>query len=445
MDLLIKGGILHDPVSEWEGPAEILIKGDKIEAVSLSIGPTDVPVLDLNGLIILPGLVDMHVHLREPGAEKKETIATGSAAAVAGGFTSVACMPNTLPPVDNKDIVSYIKERARNADLARVYPIGSLTCGLKGKEIAPIWEMAQEGVRGFSDDGRPVVDGGVMFRAMQAVLQLDLTVISHCEDLSLSAGGVVHAGPNGYRLGLPVIPSVSESVIVAREILLQQAVGGKLHLAHLSVRESVELLRWARDREITLSAEVTPHHLLLTEEAVGDFRTNAKMNPPLRSSSDKDALLEALQEGIIDVIATDHAPHRPQEKEEDFISAPFGVVGLETAFPLLWTKLVEEGLLSLSELVKCLSIVPAKLLGVPGGSLAEGSLADLVVIDPHMELTVNSEKFYSLGKNTPFNGWRLKGIPVLTMVGGDIKMWKGKVKGFSADFPSLERILFKKE
>ncbi|MDO9534362.1 MAG: dihydroorotase, partial [Bacillota bacterium] len=368
-----------------------------------------------------------------------------SAAAVAGGFTSVACMPNTLPPVDNKEIVSYIKERARYADLARVYPIGSLTHGLKGKEIAPLWEMAQEGVRGFSDDGSPVVDGGIMFRAMQFALVLGLTVISHCEDLSLSAGGVVHAGSHGYRLGLPVIPSASESVIVAREILLQQGVGGKLHLAHLSTRESVELLKWARDREINLTAEVTPHHLLLTEEAVGNFQSNAKMNPPLRSSSDKDALLEALQEGLLEVIATDHAPHRPQEKEEDFMNAPFGVVGLETAFPLLWTKLVEEGLLSLSELVKCLSIVPAKLLGVPGGSLAEGSLADLVVIDPDMELTVNSERFYSLGKNTPFNGWRLKGFPVLTMVGGDIKMWKGKVKGFSADFPSLDSILYKKE
>ncbi|RJX27240.1 MAG: dihydroorotase [Dethiobacter sp.] len=443
MDLLLKGGILHDPVNDWEGPAEILIKGDRIEAVSLSLGPVEVPVLDLKGKIILPGMVDIHAHLREPGNEGKETIATGCAAAVAGGFTAVACMPNTDPPVDSKEIVNYIKERARQADLARVYPIGALTGGLKGQEIAPMWEMAQEGVRGFSDDGRPVMNGGLMLRAMQFALVLGLPVISHCEDLSLSGDGVVHDGVHGYRLGLPVIPAVSEAVMVAREILLQQKVGGKLHLAHISAGESVALLRWARESGINLTAEVTPHHLLLTEEAVEYFNTSAKMNPPLRSSADRDALLEALQEGLIEIIATDHAPHRLQEKEADFLNAPFGVTGLETAFPLLWTKIVEQGILSLSELVKCLSTVPANLLGVPGGNLTPGSPADLVVIEPHKEYPVNTDSFFSLGQNTPFKDWRLKGFPVLTMVDGDIKMWEGKVKGFSKDFPELKGLFIK--
>lgn len=445
MDLLLKGGLLYDPATGWEGPAEILIRDKKVEAVSLSLGPVDVPVLKLAGKIVVPGLVDMHVHLREPGGEGKETIATGSAAAVAGGFTAIACMANTSPPVDGKETVALIKERARQADLARVYPIGALTRGLQGKELAPLWEMAQEGVRGFSDDGRPVMNSGLMLRAMQYALILDLPVISHCEDLSLSAGGVVHAGDCGYRLGLPVIPAVSEATMVAREILLQEKVGGKLHLAHLSSSQSIALLKWARERGATLTAEVTPHHLLLTEEAVADFNTAAKMNPPLRSSADREALQQALQEGIVEVIATDHAPHQPQEKEKDFLSAPFGVVGLETAFPLLWTKFVEAGLLSLKKLIKCMALVPARLLGVPGGTLTPGSPADLVVIDPQREILVDARQFYSRGRNTPFAGWRLKGIPVLTMVGGEIKMWEGKVKGFSWDFPHMEDIFNQKE
>lgn len=444
MDLLLKGGILHDPVNGWEGPAEILVKGNRIEAVSISLGPVEVPVLELKGKIVLPGLVDAHVHLREPGGESKETIASGCAAAVAGGFTAVACMPNTDPPVDSREIVSYIKEKARHAGLARVYPLGALTCGQKGEEIAPLWKLAEEGVRGFSDDGRPVMNSALMLRAMQFALVLGLPVISHCEDLALSGGGVVHAGAAGYRLGLPGMPGVAEAVMVAREILLQQQVGGKLHLAHISAKESVALLRWARERGVNLTSEVTPHHLLLTGEAVEGFNTNAKVNPPLRAAADRDALLEALQEGLIEIIATDHAPHNPREKEADFLNAPFGVIGLETAFPLLWTKIVEQGILSLAELVRCLSIAPAKLLGVPGGNLAPGMPADLVVIDPQKEGLVHPDKFYSRGRNTPFREWRLKGFPVLTMVDGDIKMCDGKVKGFSHDFPAALENLFNK-
>jgi dihydroorotase len=288
------------------------------------------------------------------------------------------------------------------------------------------------------------MNSALMLRAMQFALVLGLPVISHCEDLALSGGGVVHAGAAGYRLGLPGMPGVAEAVMVAREILLQQQVGGKLHLAHISAKESVALLRWARERGVNLTSEVTPHHLLLTGEAVEGFNTNAKVNPPLRAAADRDALLEALQEGLIEIIATDHAPHNPREKEADFLNAPFGVIGLETAFPLLWTKIVEQGILSLAELVRCLSIAPAKLLGVPGGNLAPGMPADLVVIDPQKEGLVHPDKFYSRGRNTPFREWRLKGFPVLTMVDGDIKMCDGKVKGFSHDFPAALENLFNK-
>lgn len=434
-----------DPRASWEGPAEILVRKGRVEAVSPSIGPVDVPIIELHGKTVLPGLVDMHVHLREPGGEAAETIASGCAAAAAGGFTAVACMPNTSPALDDREAVACVRQRADSAGLARVYPIGALTRGLGGKEMSAMWNLAQEGVKGFSDDGMPVIDGGLMLRAMQFALLLGLPVISHCEDLSISSGGVVHAGTCGYRQGLPVIPSVSEAVMVARELLLQKHTGARLHLAHVSTRESVALLRWAAGEGINVTAEVTPHHLFLTEEAVEGFNTDAKMNPPLRSPSDREALLEALRGGLITVVATDHAPHSLPDKEKDFLSAPFGVVGLETALPLLWTMLVERGLLSRAELVNCLSANPAAVLGVPGGTLAPGAPADLVVVDSGKEFTVDRENFYSRGKNTPFQGWRLRGLPVLTMVGGDIKMWKGRVKGFSSHFPETDALITGRE
>ncbi len=436
MKVLIKGCFLCDPCSGWEGPAEILVKEGKIEAVAPSIEGVDAPVMDIKGCYVFPGLVDMHVHLREPGGESKETVFTGCAAAVAGGFASVACMPNTSPPLDRKETMLYVQQRAASAGLARVYPIGALTKELRGLEPAPLWELAREGARGFSDDGRPVKDGGVLYKIMQWASLLGLPVISHCEELSLSAGGAVHAGPCGYRMGLPVIPSCSEAVIVARELLLNREVKGKLHLAHISCKESVELLGWARERGIDFTAEVTPHHLLLTEEAVESFNTDAKMNPPLRSPEDRDSLLQALRDGLINIIATDHAPHTSWEKEKDFLNAPFGVVGLETALPLLWTELVEKKLLSPLELAGLMSLNPAKALGVPGGTLAPGSPADLVVVDANRESEVAPEKFFSRGRNTPFKGWKVKGLPVLTMVEGDVKMYEGLVKGFSENFPS---------
>jgi dihydroorotase len=434
MELLLRGGVLHDPATGWAGPAEILIRGNKIEAVSGSIANVDVPAIDLGGKVILPGLIDMHVHLREPGGESQETIASGCAAAVAGGFTSLACMPNTLPPADNKTVISYIKERARKADLARVYPLGTISLGSEGKELSNMWELAAEGARGFSDDGRPVIDGGLMLKAMQVAFSLGLPIISHCEDLTIADQGAVHAGPTGYRLGLPVIRPAAEAAMVARDLLLQEEIGGKLHLAHISSRKSVALLRWAAERGTVFTAEVTPHHLFLTEEAVGKFSSDAKMNPPLREAADRSALQQALKDGLIGVVATDHAPHRLLDKEKDFLGAPFGVVGLETALPLVITLLLLEGQISWEQLVDFFSIAPSRILNVPGGTLAPGSEADLVVIDLQEERHVEKESFYSRGKNTPFQGWALKGHPVLTMVGGDIKMLAGKVKGFSPGF-----------
>jgi dihydroorotase len=443
VDLLLRGGFLCDPCAKWDGPAEILIRHGRVEAVSLSLGPVDLPVLELGGKIILPGLIDMHVHLREPGQEHKETIATGCAAAVAGGFTAVACMPNTSPPADSKETVAYINERAARTDLARVYPIGAITAGLRGVELSAMDELAAAGVKGFSDDGRPVSDSKLMLQALRFARVLGLPVISHSEDLSLAAGGVVHAGATAYRLGLPVIPAVAEAAAVARDLLLQQEAGGHLHLAHLSSRLSVSLLAWARQLGIAYSAEATPHHLLLTESAVDGFNTAAKMNPPLRDEADRAALREGLANGLIDVIATDHAPHHAAEKEKVFIEAPFGVSGLETAFPLLFTHLVETGIISLSRLVNCLSTAPARILGVPGGTLAPGTAADLTVIDTRAEREVNKENLYSLGKNTPFHGWVLRGFPVLTMVEGDIKMCRGAVKGISEAFDAVRETVLR--
>ena len=442
MDLLLRGGVLCDPFSNREGQVEILIRNGLVEGIAPTLGTVDVPILELDGKLVLPGMIDMHVHLREPGGEKKETIVTGCAAAVAGGFTAVACMPNTSPPVDSKETVAYIKERANRADLARVYPIGALTVGLQGKELSAMTDLAAEGVRGFSDDGRPVSDSALMLRALQFARTLGLPVLSHCEDLSLAAGGVVHSGATGYRLGLPVISAASEAVAVIRDLLLQHEGGGSLHLAHLSSRLSVSLLEWAKETGIKCTAEVTPHHLLLTETAIDGFNTAAKMNPPLRDDADRKVLCEAVQSGLIDVIATDHAPHHATEKERDYLNAPFGVSGLETAFPLLFSRLVETKVVSLSRLVTCLSAAPAQILGVPGGMLAPGSIADLVVIDPAAKRRVDKDKFYSLGKNTPFDGWQLVGIPILTLVGGDIKMCRGEVKGMSNSFkPAVETMI----
>jgi len=463
VDVLFKGGVLYDPAAGWAGPADILVRGKVIEAVFApvptsaststsdsaaasagALGHVDHPVIDLGGKVILPGLVDIHVHLREPGGEEKETVASGCAAAVAGGITSVAAMPNTIPPVDDREIVTFIREQAGRADLARVYPLGAISKGQLGRELVSMEELAAAGVKGFTDDGKPVMDGGLMLKALRAASALDMPVISHCEDLSIVTVGVLHAGPVARRLGLPVILPAAEAAMVARDLLLQEEVGGKLHFAHISSEKSVALLRWARERGIVFTAEVTPHHLFLTEEAVEEFSSDAKMNPPLREAADQAALLAALQDNIIEVVATDHAPHHPSVKAKNLFGAPFGVVGLETALPLIINELVLKGNLSWQRVVEVFSLAPARVLNIPGGTLAPGALADLVIIDPDIKRTVQKADFYSKGRNTPFQGRELQGYPVLTMVDGDIKMLGGLVKGFSEDFAAAaEKMLMR--
>ena len=439
MDLLIKG-YLCDPAAGWEKKAKIFIRKGQVEAIFPTESPdiSDVPVIDLGHHLVLPGLVDMHVHFREPGGEHKETLASGAAAAVAGGFTSIACMPNTFPPLDNAEKIRYIIKKARQIDLAKVYPVGAISVGQEGEKLSDLEAMAKAGAVAFSDDGCPVLDSSLMVAALKQALELDCPVIAHCEDVSLSAGGAVYHGEVGTRLGLPMVSKAAEPSMVARDIVLQNNTGGLLHLAHLSTRESVELLRWAKEMGRNVTAEVTPHHLCLTEKAVETHAADAKMNPPLGSEDDRQALVDALCRGVVDIVATDHAPHHPDEKTGNLVEAPFGVVGLETAFPLLYTFLVEPGLMSLGDLVFAMSVNPARRLKISGGTLAPGAPADLVVIDTQKEWVVDKSAFYSQGKNTPFQDWKLRGIPVMTIVNGDIKMINGRVKGVGEDFPGLK-------
>ncbi len=438
MDWLMKG-YLCDPGAGWEGRAAILIRDGKVEAIfsDVSSDISDLPVLDLQDHLILPGLVDMHVHFREPGGEYKETIASGSAAAVAGGFTSVVCMPNTSPPLDNVEQICFVLEKARLAALAKVYPVGAVTVGQQGEKLADHKAMAKAGAVAFSDDGRPIMNSRLMADALKKGLELDCPIIAHCEDLTLSAGGVVYEGAAGRCLGVPMVSRAAEPVQVARDLVLQRATGGKLHLAHLSTRESVELFCRAREAGQDVSAEVTPHHLLLTEEALKVCAADAKMNPPLGNAEDRWALQGALTQGLLDIVATDHAPHHREEKSRSLLEAPFGVVGLETSFALLYTFLVKKGLLTLEALVRAMSLHPARRLNIPGGTLSPGATADLVVVDPQHNWSVEKDAFFSQGKNTPFQGWKLCGSPVMTMVNGEIKMFRGRVKGVSADFPPL--------
>ncbi len=436
-------GYLCDPGAGWEDRATILIRDGKVEAIFPDEAPdiSDLPVLDLQDHLILPGLVDMHVHFREPGGEYKETIASGSAAAVAGGFTSVACMPNTSPPLDNAAQISYVLKKARLADLARVYPVGAVTLGQQGENLADHEAMAEAGAVAFSDDGRPIMNSRLMADVLKKGSALGRPIIDHCEDLTLSAGGVVYEGATGRCLGVPMVSRAAESVQVARDLVLQRATGGTLHLAHLSTRESVELFCRAREAGQDVSAEVTPHPLLLTEEAVKVCAADAKMNPPLGDAEDRSALQDALVQGLLDIVATDHAPHHQEEKGRSLLEAPFGVVGLETSFALLYTFLVKKGLLTLEALVRAMSLHPARRLNIPGGTLSPGAPADLVVVDPQRNWSVDQRAFFSLGKNTPFQGWKLCGSPVMTMVNGDMKMFRGRVKGVSADFPPLAEMI----
>ncbi len=422
MGLLIQGGRVIDPATGVDREADVLLAEGRIAAIDASISPGGRHrVIDARNLLVAPGLVDMHVHLRDPGQTHKEDIASGTAAAVHGGFTAVACMPNTIPPIDHPTVVEYIQRRATSTGACRVLPIATITKGRLGEELAPIPTLAASGAVALSDDGDAVKDAGLLRRAMSYARQVGLPVIEHSEDATLSNGGAMHEGMWSVVLGLRGIPSVSEEAIVARDIVLAEDTGARLHVAHVSTAGSVALIREAKRRGVGVTAEVTPHHLLLTDEAVGGYNTDAKMNPPLRGQADRAALVEGLLDGTIDAIATDHAPHTPEEKRVEFDSAPFGVVGLETALSVLLTRLVRPGLLSLMEVLRRLSTTPAAILGLAGGRLELDAPADLVLIDLDRRWTVDPAVFASKSRNTPFAGWELQGKAVMTIVGGEIK------------------------
>ena len=419
MQILIKGGHVIDP-GRVNGLADVLVEHGKIVAVGQNLGvASHLTVIDATEKLVLPGFVDLHVHLREPGFEYKETIATGTAAAVAGGFTSVCCMPNTTPVNDNQSITEFILDQARTAGNAHVFPVGAITKGSEGKELAEIGDLRRAGCVAISDDGQPVMSSQVMRRAMEYALAFDLPVIDHCEDLHLSEGGCMNEGLVSTQLGLPGIPSAAEDVMVARNLALAELTTARLHLAHLSTAGSVRMVRAAKSRGIRVTAEVCPHHFSLTEEAVRGFNTHAKMNPPLRTWQDVQAIKEGLRDGTIDVIATDHAPHAVQDKQQQFAAAPNGIVGLETALPLT-LALVEEGFLSLEAAVAKLTTEPARAFGLSKGSLAPGADADVVVVDPEAQWEVDPARFRSKSRNTPFAGWKVKGRVITTIVAGRV-------------------------
>jgi dihydroorotase len=410
--LRIAGGTIVDPVAGTAEVRDLVIDGDRF-APDAEGGE----VLDARGLLVVPGLVDMHVHLREPGYEYKETIASGSAAALAGGFTSIACMANTEPPNDSAAVTQYILDRARVAQGARVYAIGALSVGLKGERLAEIGEMQRAGIVGISDDGRPVMDAGLMRRALEYSRMFDLPVIVHEEDRHLADAGAMNEGVTALRLGLRGIPAAAEEVMIARDVALARLTGGRLHVAHLSTAGAVTLVREAKAEGLPVTAEVTPHHLFLTEEAVEGYGTNAKMAPPLRTREDVAALRAALADGTLDAIASDHAPHHQDEKDVEFDQAANGVVGLETTLPLA-LRLVAEKVLDLPTLVARLTVGPARILGIPAGTLAPGTPADLTLVDPERRWRVEARSFRSKGRNTPFEGWDMTGRAVAVLVGG---------------------------
>jgi dihydroorotase len=422
MKLLIHGGRVIDPSQNLDGAFDLLIEDGRVARIDGSIEkPGDAETFDASGLVVAPGLIDIHVHLREPGQEYKETVRTGTMAAAAGGFTGVACMANTEPVNDSRSVTEHILLEARRHGYARVHPVGAITKGLKGEELAEIGEMVRVGARAISDDGKPVMNAELMRRALLYAQHFGIRVIQHAEDLNLTGSGVMHEGEWSTRLGLPGIPGSSEDVMVARDIILAEDTAGRYHVAHLSTARSLDMVRQAKARKIDATCEVSPHHLILTDEEVArsGFSTNAKMKPPLRSEKDREALLNGLADpAAVDCIASDHAPHHADEKDVQFSLAPFGIVGLETTLSLCLDRLVRPGVVSLPRLVELLSTGPARVLGLPGGTLKEGSPADVTVFHPDEEVTLRAAAFRSKGKNTPFDGWTLHGHPVATFLEG---------------------------
>jgi dihydroorotase len=423
MKMLLKGGRVVDPANQIDGVRDVLIDNGIIARVGVGLAGAkeaegaevfEVPA----DVIVCPGLIDMHVHLREPGQEHKETIATGTAAAVAGGFTAVACMPNTDPINDQASITEFMIARAKDAGLARVYPIGAVSRGSKGEQLAEIGELKAAGCVAVSDDGRPVATALLMRRALEYTAMVGIPVINHCEDQTLKADGVAHEGYHASRLGLRGIPGEAEEIMIERDITLAGLTGGRVHVAHLSTRGSLRAVRVGKARGIKVTCEVTPHHFVLTDEALAGYDTNVKMNPPLRETADREEMIRGLIDGSIDAIATDHAPHHADEKSVEFDQAPFGITGLETAIPLVFDRLVHPGLITLQRAIELLAINPAKILNVPGGTLSEGVPADITLLAPDLKVTIDPARSRSKSRNTPFGGWTLRGGVAATIVGG---------------------------
>lgn len=414
---VIKNGRVVDPANKVDQQCDIIVQ-DGVISTGDEIGADDLPVIDAAGCLVVPGLIDMHTHLREPGQEYKEDITSGTLAAASGGFTAVACMPNTCPVNDNSAVCAMILEKARSA-AARVYPVGAISKGSEGKQLAEYGELRAAGAVAVSDDGLPVTDSQLMRRALEYASDFDLAVIAHCEDPALSTG-VMNEGEMSTQLGLKGIPNAAESVMVYREIALAEFTGKKVHIAHVSTAMSVDLIRQAKARGVRVTAETAPHYFTLTDEAVSGYITNAKMNPPLRTGEDRAAVIRGLQDGTLDAIATDHAPHSILEKEMEFDVAAFGIIGLETAVPLTLT-LFHQGVIDASRMVELLAVNPARILGVEGGSLAPGAAADITIIDPKLEFSYSVDQVVSKSRNSPFLDWTLTGRSMLTMVDGAVQ------------------------
>lgn len=427
MKLLIKGGRVVDPANDLDGVMDILVEDGVIAAVQADIKDEAAVVIDVTGKIVCPGFIDMHVHLREPGFEYKEDIASGTRAAAAGGFTTVCCMPNTEPVIDNAAIASFVKERASKSGIVNVLPIGCITKGQNGKELSEMADLVAAGCVAISDDGKPVSDAAIMRNAMDYAKMFDLPILSHCEERSLSKDGQMHEGYHSTLYGFKGIPTVAEEIMVSRDIILAGLTEAHVHICHASTRGSMELIRDAKARGIWVTCEVTPHHLILTDEIVGSYDADTKVNPPLRSDEHVAALREALMDGTVDCIATDHAPHNWESKDCEYNLASFGISGLETAIAAVMDCLVNRGLLEIQRMVELFTLGPAEVLGIDKGTLDVGADADITIIDPELSKVVEPAKFYSKGKNTPFKGQTLKGWPCMTIVGGNVVARDGKI------------------
>ena len=416
--ILIRNGHIIDPANQIDATGDLLIRDGKIDRISNRIETEASQTIDATRLIVTPGLIDMHVHLREPGFEHKETIASGTRAAAAGGFTSVACMANTNPVADSPDVIELIRSQARKDGATDVYPIGSITKNLDGEVLTDVAALLEAGAVGLSDDGKTVMDAGLMRDALALSAKHTFPVMVHCQEHNLDVGTVMNLGETSHRLNLPGSPNAAEDIIVARDIMLAELTGGHLHVLHVSTAGAVDLVRWGKRRGVNVTAEAMPHHFTLTDAAIEEHGTNAKMHPPLRTQTDVDAVIEGIKDGTLDAIATDHAPHAPFEKAEGMLEAPLGIIGSETCVPLVFDRLIHRDQLTLSEAIAKMTCAPAKILHIDRGTLSIGAVADVTLIDPEKIATVDVTQSPSKSRNTPFDGWKLKGWPVMTIRDG---------------------------